>query len=198
MARIAATVGGVRLRLPEVSGPLDPGTRTDTAVEAAPKTLQRLLLDVVRRVADLPAGSSGVVVWQLGGDELEVRTRTATLTCDEGVVTVGVQVSCDQLDATATVSVPLAVGTRKVPAGLVLSAFDRVLAPALVADRWSDALTGFAAESVLELARVIAAASGKDSRGRPLVPGAIAAAPSRFVVQPMARFDSRVVRDGTR
>jgi hypothetical protein len=150
---------------------------------------QKLLRGVVRRVADLPVGSSATVVWHDAGAELLVLTDKITIGCSSGLVTIGVTAQCDQTDGAVVLSVPFAVGTAKAQAGLVMHTFSRVAGPPVVTDRWSQAITAFAWEALLELASTISAEVGKDTAGRPLVPGAIAAEPEVLLIQPMARHD---------
>jgi hypothetical protein len=170
---------------------------------------QRLLRQVTRLVADLPRDSTGDVVWQSGADELLVLTDQVTLGLTPGLVTIGIPVGCDQLvparrrapDArtaatksrsaakehvTEIVTVPLGVGTTKQVRGLFVSAFDRPAGPDAVTGAWADALTAFAWEALLTLAQHLAAEAGQDGRGRPLVPGALAAEQGALLVKPMA------------
>jgi hypothetical protein len=150
---------------------------------------QTLLRGVVRRVADLPVGSSATVVWHDAGAELLVFTDKTTITCSPGLVTIGVTAQCDQIERAVTLPVPIAVGTATAPAGLVMHTFSRLAGPPVVTDRWSEAITAFAWEALLELASTISAEVGKDTAGRPLVPGSIAAEAEVLLVQPMARHD---------
>jgi hypothetical protein len=68
-----------------------------------------------------------------------------------------------------------------------MSTVNRVDAPALIADGWSDPIIAFCWESVLELAQRVSAQAGNDAEGRPLIPGAVAAGDGTLVVVPMAR-----------
>lgn len=147
----------------------------------------RLLLGVVRLVADLPVASSPEVVWTAGGSELLVHTGRTTLTCNVGVVQVGILVSCDQLDGPVTVTVPFSTGTDKQPRGLFMATFERPDGPAVVIDAWAEALNAFAWECLLTLATQLAASAGKDRQGRPLVPAAIGSGRGTFQVLPMVR-----------
>lgn len=167
---------------------LAPGTTPD-AVEIPQKHANSLLRPVTRQVADIPADGTPLVVWQHGTDELLVNTATATLACSSGLVRVAIKVDCDQIGKPATVVVPLAVGAPGRPSGLVMSTFTRVDGPAVVVDIWSEALTAFAWETLLELARRLCAEVGRDTKGRALVPADISAAQGKLIVTPMARHD---------
>jgi hypothetical protein len=183
----------VRLKDPSwislVSTPVPVGTPTSSLTRVPQADAQRILRAVVRLVADLPVGSTPEVVWTLGRSELLVHTAATSIVCTVGLVRIGVRVECDQTDGPVVVRVPLAVGTEQAPAGLVMQTYDRVDAPAAVADVWSDAITAFAWEALLETARRICADLGLDTRGRPLVPGGIAAASGALLLQPMARHE---------
>jgi hypothetical protein len=174
------------------AGKLIPGTVTKDVVAVPERDAQTALREVTRLVADLPLDTSPVVVWEADGSELEVDTAGVRLRCQDGLVTVTVPVRCDELPEGARLAVPLAVGTREAPTGLVMSTFTRLDGPELVTARWSNAVTAFAWESLLELARRLTARLGSDATGRPLVPGGIASASGLLLLQPMARHDARL------
>jgi hypothetical protein len=168
---------------------LKPGAvpRKGVTLKAAEAT--RLLRSVIRFVADVPTDSSPVVVWEQDGSELWVDISTTTLTCIPGVIRVTVKVGCDQLPEPAVITVPFGVGTPEAPTGLVMSSLSRLDGPEVVTGRWTAALTAFAWEAILELARRMCAELGKDAAGLPLIPGSIAAGSQTLVLQPMARND---------
>jgi hypothetical protein len=167
---------------------LGPGT-TSRVLDIPQKQANAMLGSIVRFVADIPATGTPLVVWTQGTDELLVDTASVTLACTSGLIRVRVQVDCDQLDEPTRVVVPLAVGAPDRSSGLVMSAFTRIDGPAIVADLWSDALTAFAWEAVLELARRLCAETGSDTKSRALIPVEISAASRRLLVTPMARHD---------
>ncbi|CAA9303361.1 MAG: hypothetical protein AVDCRST_MAG61-1224 [uncultured Friedmanniella sp.] len=169
---------------------LPPGKAADL-LRVPEGTAGKLLQGVVRFVVDVPAGTNLTVVWQAGADELAVDAGSIGLECSRGLVTVSVLVGCDQLAEPVRVFVPLAVGTLQSPRGLLMSAFTRVEAPALVAEGWSDAITAFCWEALLELARRISAETGRDDEGQPLIPGLVAAERRLLLIGPMARHDLR-------
>lgn len=170
---------------------LKPGELTRGLMRIPQGEAQTALRGVVRLVADLPRDSTPVVVWQDRGHELEVDTGATNLTCRVGVVTVGVAVSCDQLPEQAIIEVPLGVGTAERPTGLVMSALTHLTGPAVVVDRWSDAITAFAWECVVETARRLCELAGADAAGRPLTPGAIGAESKALIIQPMSPHGAR-------
>ena len=168
---------------------LKPGDVPKKGVTLKAAEATRLLRSVIRFVADVPADSSPIVVWEQEGSELWVDISTVSLTCIPGVIRVAVKVGCDQLPEPAVITVPFGVGTPEAPTGLVMSSLSRLDGPEVVTGRWTAALTAFAWEAILELARRLCAELGKDAAGLPLIPGSIAAGSQTFVIQPMARND---------
>lgn len=150
---------------------------------------QRLLRATTRLVADLPADSNQDVVWVSGSSELLVFTDQVTLTCNVGLVTIGIPVSCDQTRGAVEIGVPLAVGTQEEPRGLFMSTFSRPRGPEVVTEPWAGALTAFAWESLLTLARQLSGAAGSDRQGRSLVPVALASGRNLLMVRSMARHE---------
>ena len=202
-----ASSGGAMLHLPagdvavpslDWLTPLDARARLTTGAAAevvrVPVAIaNRLLRTTIRLVADLPPRASGATVWVQGDSELLVDALAVQLTCAPALVTVGVPVTCDQLQMKPViVPVPIAVGTAERPAGLVMATFDRLAGPELVTARWSEAIAAFAWEALVHLAQQLSAAVGKDADGRPLVPAGIGAEQGVLLVQPMARHDLSV------
>jgi hypothetical protein len=168
---------------------LEPG-ETAGWIRVPAKTAQRLLLEVARLVADLPRDTGRDVVWQSGANELLVRTDAVTVEVATGMVTLGIPVDCDQLREPAVVRVFLAVGTTKQVRGLFMSTFAAPEGPEVVTAVWADSLIAFAWECLLTLAQHLAGEGGRDSRDRPLQPGAIAAERGVLLVKPMARNEA--------
>ena len=170
-------------------GRLTPGAVPKGQLSVPVDQAQRLLRAIVRFVVDIPADTSTVIVWEREGSELWVDVGTTTIACADGLVTIGVTVNCDELRKPTRVSVPIGVGSAQAPAGLVMTTFDRLDGPDLITARWSEAITAFAWESLVELARRLAAETGKDKAGLPLIPGAIGASRGVLLIQPMSRND---------
>jgi hypothetical protein len=165
---------------------LEPGQLTDSEFAVPVAEFGSVMDSVIRLVLDLPVGSTPTVVWTLGDNELLVHSDETSVECSSGVITVTAVVECDQCDKVA-VPMPFGVGTKNVRAGLVMSTFTDLQGPSAVTDVWTDSLTAFAWEAIIETARVICAEVGDDDRGRPLVPGSIGAAPDAVLLQPIAR-----------
>ena len=170
---------------------LSAGQLAPKNTEVPTKDAQQIVASVVRLVLDLPRNSNPRVVWTLGDSELLVHSDTTKIACSSGVVTISVQVECDQCPP-VTIPVPLGVGTRRAPSGLVMSTFSDLEGPAAIVGVWSDALSAFAWETLLEVARSVAAGVGSDARGLPLVPGSVGAAPGRLLIQPVARHSLKL------
>ncbi len=171
----------------EPSVQLDVGQLTPFDVKVPVRDAQKILNQVVRLVLDLPRNSTPTVVWTQGDSELLVHSDKTRIACSSGVITITVAVECDQ-HPLVTIPVPIGTGDRDSPAGLVMSSFSDLEGPEEIVETWFDPIVAFAWELIIEIARVIAAQVGKDSRGRALVPGSIGAAPRLFLIQPVARF----------
>lgn len=165
---------------------LEPGQLTGNEFDVPIGEFGAVMESVIRLVLDLPVGSTPTVVWTLGDNELLVHSDETSVDCSSGVITVTAVVECDQCDRIA-IPIPFGVGTRNARAGLVMSTFTDLQGPRSVTDVWTDPLTAFGWEAILESARVICAEVGDDDRGRPLVPGSIGAAPDVVLLQPIAR-----------
>src|SRR3954469_6084098 len=76
---------------------LKPGTPTDDHIRVPIREAQQILRGTVRLVADLPTSASSDVVWVKGNSELVVHTDRIGIACDNGLITISVPVSCDQL-----------------------------------------------------------------------------------------------------
>lgn len=166
---------------------LDVGDRSPDLLTVPGKDAQRLLSEVVRLVLDLPRNSTPLVVWTKGDSELLIHSDRTRIRFSSGVITVTVTAECEE-HGKLKIPVPIGVGTKQAPSGLVMSTFEDLEGPEELISAWRDAIQAFAWESVLEVASVLCAEVGNDKRGLPLVPGAIAAAPNKMLVQPVSRF----------
>ena len=166
---------------------IDSGSKTSRNLSVPEGEAQKILRGVVRLVADLPRRSTPEVVWTLGENELLVHTNRIKLSLSSGLVIITNSFQCAEVDGMTHIPVPLGVGTKKAPAGLVMSSFTDLEGPNVITDIWTDAITAFAWECLVELCRTITAGVGKDSQGRALIPGAIAATTGQLLIQPMAR-----------
>jgi hypothetical protein len=174
---------------PARPGKLQPGDVTPRSINVPQRDAQAALREVVRLVADLPLGTTPIVVWEREGSELLIDTASIGIACADAVVTISAAVSCDQVPGRTKIGVPFGVGTPNAPAGLVMSTLEALDGPSIITTRWSEALTAFAWESLIELASRLCEQLGRDSGGRPLVPGSIASSRGSLVIQPMSRND---------
>jgi hypothetical protein len=168
---------------------LPAGARTPDPLRIPQADATRLLRGFVRFVADIPAGTSLDVVWEQPGSELWVDAGSIDVACSSGLLKVGLSVACDEIRRPSRVALPFAVGRADASRGLLMSTINRIDAPALIADRWSDAIVAFCWEALLELARRVSAQAGSDDAGLPLIPSGIASEDGVLIVQPMARHD---------
>jgi hypothetical protein len=131
------------------------------------------------------------VVWTDGPDALLVLLDSITLTSGDGLVTVGVDVCCDQARAATGAprvrcEVDLVVGTEQRPTGLLVAA-TTPRGPAVIVARWSDALVALAWQALLDTAAALSAATGRDVDGSGLIPSRWTASPAGLTIGPPAR-----------
>jgi hypothetical protein len=195
---IALPGATIHLQNVEWFRPLAPNVRLAAGM-LAPEMLRipvaaanSVLRSIIHLVADIRADSPPTVVWTLGANELLVLLDRTQLVCAPGFVTFRFVVACEQLRDAQRVDVAFGVGSKARATGLVMSSFDRVQGNAIIADTWSAAITAFAWEALITVAQQLAGAVGKDSRGRPLVAGSIAADANVLMIGPMARHDLRL------
>ena len=139
--------------------------------------------------------SADALLWQELGDELLVEVGSVKTELGEGLVDVHVPVRCDQLpNKTDVVLVRVAVGTDKRPTGLFTALPSRPFGPAVVVDRWGDALNALAWRAFVEVLRGIARNAGRDRDDVPLLPTAVTASRDGIALIAQARhaMDRRV------
>jgi hypothetical protein len=160
---------------PPVSG-VEPGVLAETVAVTA-KELGPLLRG---------AAGGAKIVWSYGGSEVLVHLDRITAALAAGAVAVVVPVETNQ---TKRVDVPVvfAVGTEDQESGLLAATPARPAGPAIVVDRWGEALQAQAWEALLGVAIALAARAGTDVSGDPFVPAALRATPEAFIVVPQAR-----------
>lgn len=185
VAELTAQLRAGALRLPERA--VAPGTPLDPVVLKT-DVLARLFPFAARRALGVASGRAKVtaVVWRDGGDELAVDPAGATVATSAGAVVVTFPVACDQTGA-ARAQVTFVVGAPDRPAGLYAATDGRPGGPAVVVERWADALTALAWSAVLELLDSVSAALGRDEHGDPFVAGALVATRDAVTLTPMAR-----------
>lgn len=171
--------GAVPVRLPPA------GTAPPVAVAAqhAHALFTTAFAAAVQAPPGAPAGSA--VVWADGEHELMVHPDRVRVLFRDGFVLVGITVFTEQT-GTVEVSVPFAVGTDAEPAGLMVATEPVPRGPALLTERWGDQLIAAAWQALIHLAGGIAAASGTDTGGAPLVPAALTAGHVGVTVLPQA------------
>lgn len=141
-----------------------------------------------RRVTD---SAPDLVVWVDGADSLLLVVDSIRVSTGEGLVSVDVDVLCDQLRAEtgeprARVRIDLVVGTAARPTGL-LAAATTPHGPAVVVDRWHDALVALAWQALLDAAATLSAMAGSDSDGAGLIPTRWTASKAGLTIGPQAR-----------
>ena len=193
----AALLKELRARCPGLvpADPLPPGG-VGAVVPVTPAALGPLVVTAAGQA--LPSARTGgaapdAVLWQQGVDALLVRITAITTAVGDGWVTVSIPVTCDQIRDPAgaapiqPVTVTFVMGTADRPAALFAAAPSRPDGPAVVVERWADALTALAWRALLDTVAGIAAAAGRDTDGSPLIPVAVAATGKGLLVQTQAR-----------
>jgi hypothetical protein len=166
----AGTVG------PEI--PLDPGSFT------------RLFVAAAMQSTGAATGAAGAVIWQLQGHELEVFVSQVQVKLDDGLISVSIPVSCDQVKS-AVVQVPFAIGSRAAPAGMIAATEQTPRGPDAIVKVWGEALVAFAWHTLLTVLTRIAGRAGVDADGAGLIPAAITAGTDgvRILTQARQTFD---------
>lgn len=169
------------------------GEAVRLAADRAQILLQRAAADAAGLVD--PRAAEAGVLWQSAAGELLVRPAQLRLQLRDGLLGVSLPVFCDQT-GNAEVHITLAVGSPQRAAGLLATTEERPRGPAVVVDVWGEALLGLVWQAVLTLIEGLAAESGRDEDGAPLIPVALTVSASGLVVQVAARhaFDRVVVR----
>jgi hypothetical protein len=187
-------VAALRKRCPDAfpKGPLKPG-QPAPPVPLPVETAQALYNATFAAAAGPPqARAAGGVIWTQSDAELLVRLSKIRVRLLDGLVLVGVPVFCEQTQDVEIV-VAFAVGAKDAPAGMVIATESAPRGPAVIVDRWGDALTAAAHQALIALAQSIAGAAGQDVDGVPLLPAALEASPDGLQILPQARhaFDRR-------
>jgi len=192
----AALLKELRARCPGLvpADPLPP-SGVGPVIPVTPAALGPLVVAAAGRAlpgAETGGTSPSAVLWQQGVDALLVRITAITTAVGDGWVTVTIPVTCDQIQSPAgspgqPVTVTFVMGTADRPAGLFAAAPSRPDGPAVVAERWADALTALAWRALLDTVAGIAAAAGRDTDGSPLIPVAVAATDKGLLIQTQAR-----------
>ena len=181
-------VAALRQRCPDAfpPDPLKPGE------PAPPVALEVEIAQAVYRAAFAAAAGpaearrAGAAVWTQSGAELLVRLGRVRVRFIDGLVLVGIPVFCEQTED-AEVVVAFAVGAEDAPAGMVIATEPLPRGPAVIVDRWGDALAAVAHQALIAVAQGIAGAAGEDLDGDPLLPAALQASPDGLEVTPQAR-----------
>lgn len=149
-------------------------------------TLTRPRLEELLRAALALSDDSPSVVWVRGDSELAVHAGRARVALGQGMLVVGVPVETDQTGP-AEITVPLALGSSTLAAGLVMATPVRPDGPALLVEQWGDVIVAAVHRALLDLLTASTAAVGIDEDGQSLLPGAVATDGDTLVITPQAR-----------
>ena len=153
---------------------------------APPLSLTRAKLERLLRTALSLSEQTHSYVWVDGDCELAVHASRARVALAPGLLLVGIRVECDETGP-AEVTVPFALGSAKLAAGMVMSAPRRPDGPAAVVERWGPVLLAAAYRAVLDVVTAAAASAGVDRDGQALIPGAVTSDGATLTVVPQAR-----------
>jgi hypothetical protein len=171
--------------------PLAPGAVASPA-QIPVDTLNTLVRSAVLGASGLdsadPASKERTVLWRSGASELLLMPNRVVTRLGDGVIALSFAVRCDQ-SGDAQIHVSFAIGAEARPAGMIAATEERPRGPAAVVDVWGERLIAFAWRVLIELATQIAAESGRDEDGAPLLPVSWAANSRLFIVVPMARHE---------
>lgn len=186
------------------SAPLEPGVAAPALPVDAREAAE--LVSLAARQAAV-AGGGGIfgddlgrdeglpraVVWTAGPHELLVLLDELSVRTGDGVVSVFVDVACDELRAAtrsprAHIQIDFVVGTEQRPTGM-LAVATPPQGPHLVVDRWGAALVAFAWQALLDSAAALTASAGRDTDGAGLLPTSWTASPQGIAVGPRARHE---------
>jgi hypothetical protein len=158
----------------------------EVGAAAGSLTLSRVRLEELLRAALAPDDDAPSWVWVDGDSELAVHAGRTRVALAPGLLVVGVRVECDQTGP-AEVTIPFALGSDELAAGLVMSAPRRPDGPAAVVDRWGAVIVAATYRAVLDVVTATAQAAGVDRDGRPLIPGAATTDGKTLAIVPQAR-----------
>lgn len=169
--------------------PLAPG-KPSTDATLNPDALARLVRSTALALSDLPEDAPGAagsfLLWREGESDLLLRPDDMQTRLADGIVAFSLPVGCDQTGVTQ-VHMSYFVGAPERPAGMVVATEERPRGPAAIVDVWGERLIAFGWRVLLEIAVRLAADSGRDEDGVPLLPAAMLATANGFTVTPMAR-----------
>ena len=179
-ARCRKLLAEVRRLCPELmpGPPLPPGKL------APPASLDA---DTLQELVPLAVGAAEEprVVWQAAGSEALADLGATRVVTREGLVLVNLVLETEQTGRTDVV-VPFAVGTAERPAGMVAMTEPKPRGPAVLVDRWGEAIVAAAWQALLDIADAAARAAGRDVTGRALRAGALLAGEEGLQVVPQA------------
>lgn len=125
------------------------------------------------------------VIWEQAGSELLVHLHLVRVAVLDGIILVGIPVETVETGRTE-VTVAFGVGTPERLAGMVVTTEAKPRGPAAIVDLWGEALTAFAWQTLLDVIERLAATTGVDTGGAPLLPGALFAERGRLGLIPQA------------
>jgi hypothetical protein len=162
---------------------LKPGEVASTA------TVDRRALQHLVQTAITPDDGAGAFVWTDADDEVVVHSGKTRVATSDGVVAVALTLECVETGGPAEVVVPFGCGSSHNLAGMIAATETRPRGPAILVDRWGEAIIATAWQALLDVADGVASGAGTDIDGRPLRAGAIVAGVDGLTITPQAPHD---------
>jgi hypothetical protein len=182
--------------------PLQPGQTVETR-RASPDEVRRLFPTGLAVAAGYdpvaldPAspGKVAPILWDSGEDRLVVHIDRSSVAVGDGFIDTVIAVQCDETQL-ASVVATFVTATMNRPAGFIFATEDRPRGPALIVDRWGDALVALAWRALVHVAASIAGGGGRDAYDRAFVASTVIATPDGLLVVPMVphRFVNTAAR----
>lgn len=155
---------------------------------AAPATVEPRSLQRLVRSAITP-DNGATFVWTDADDEVVVHAGKTRVATSDGIVAVAMTLECVETDGPVEVVVPFGCGSKDRLAGMIAATETRPRGPAILVDRWGDAIIATAWQALLDVADSAASGAGTDIDGRPLRVGAIVAGSDGLTITPQAPHD---------
>lgn len=184
--RCRALLAALRKLCPDIipPGPVPPGEVTPP-IDIGTERLQ----DLVHAAVGMEGKERRKpVIWEQAGSELLVHLERTRVAVTAGVVLIAVTVEADGIQP-VEITVPFATGRSERLAGMVFATEPVPRGPAVIIDRWGEAIVAAAWQILLDVVATISARTGVDTRGTPLVPGAVVAVPGALRIVPQAQHE---------
>lgn len=164
-----------------------PGAPPEPGQLGPPVRLDGEAVGALFRRALAPDPDQPQIIWRDADSEVVLHAERTRVEARDGIVAVALVLECLETDGASEVVVPFALGSEQRPAGMIVATERRPRGPAILVDRWGEAIVAAAWQALLDIASVAAGGAGDDTDGEPLRAGALLAADGSLTVVPQAR-----------